>query len=45
MGAPESASPLSTADSNSDSNTGAPLWSTASRSGEGAQVADAYERR
>ena len=32
-------------DSNSDSNTGGPLWFMASRGAEGAQVADAYERR
>lgn len=32
------------ADSNSDSNRGEPLWSTARCGVEGVQVADAYER-
>jgi hypothetical protein len=31
-------------DSSSDSNTGGPLWSTASCGAEGVQVADACER-
>jgi Lrp/AsnC ligand binding domain len=33
------------ADSNSDSNTGGPRRSAARRGAEGAEVADAYERR
>jgi hypothetical protein len=33
------------ADSSSDSNTGGLLWSTASGGADGAQLADACERR
>jgi hypothetical protein len=35
---------MTATDSSSDSNTGGPLWSTASCGAEGVQVADAYER-